>query len=117
MSELKIKLQKSTAKIHPNDEPNQKLMKKMVFAIEKILDEGYADQSSHFDKIHPRTLISLITVNILINLFGGAVNFEDSTIQERLTMAEDLINEVKKMFLETVQTVEVHDSKVKGALH
>jgi hypothetical protein len=92
-------------------------MNKIINSVKFLIQEAVDARDVNFAGLHPRIIISNVTTNILINLFYGAVNKDETDIKKRLEMAESLAKEILTVFLDSVQKIETGQATPTGGVN
>jgi hypothetical protein len=87
----------------PTEEP-QKSLSDIVMVVKNRFIDALEDDDTGFKDCHPRTLISMVVTNILVNLMFHRVAVTD--IKKRIKLVEDVLDEVKEMTLELWNALE-----------
>lgn len=89
----------------PETEP-QKSLSDIVFMVKARLADALADKDVGLAGNHPRTIISMVVTNILVNLMFHSVCAPD--VNTRLSMIEDTLNEIHDMTFELWNALEAN---------
>ncbi len=89
----------------PTTEP-QKSLSDIVFMVKNRLCDAIGDPSTHFAESHPRTLISMVTTNILVNLMFHSLSVTE--VKKRIEVVEEVLDEIKEMTLELWHALEAN---------
>jgi hypothetical protein len=80
----------------PDTEP-QRSLSDIVFMVKARLSDALDNPETGLVEVHPRTLISMVVSNILVNLLVTAIGSTDMKL--RMKMAQDCLEDVNAMSL------------------
>lgn len=94
-------------------EQPKKALSEIVFKVKTMLSDALDDPSTKLEGTHPKTLISMIVTNILVNLLTTAIAQKDVAI--RLSMVKDVLQEINELSLHLWTSIEasIADDKTK----
>jgi hypothetical protein len=98
--------------IEPETQP-QKALGEMVTTIRNLVADAVIDPAVGLSEHHPRTIIAMVTTNILVNLLYFSIGRADPRV--RLNMVEDTLNEVCDMSLNLWKSLEAANADEKTA--
>jgi hypothetical protein len=80
----------------PDTEP-QRSLSEIVFMVKARLSDALENPDTGLVEVHPKTLISMVVSNILVNLLVTAIGSND--LKLRMKMAKECLEEVQSMSL------------------
>lgn len=89
----------------PEDEP-QKALSDIVHLVKARLAMAMNDSESGLSETHPRTLISMVVTNILVNLVFSSIAISD--VGRRIDMFQDILDEITSMSLHLWKALEAN---------
>lgn len=105
--EMYLRIRITDANTEPCD-PLEAFFGEIVNVIKEKIRLGYDDPILQLERVHARTLISILITNIMVNLFFTAT--ENTTPSRALLMMNDLLDEIHNM---TFKALECADNKFK----
>ena len=94
---------------YPQKEP-QKTLSDIVFLVKGRVGDALDDPNTKLHLEHPRTLISIVVTNILVNLLFHSVAVKD--ISRRLDMLQECLDEIQEMTYELWNSLEAAKADV-----
>lgn len=94
------------------DQP-KKALSEIVVMVKRMLGDALDDPSTKLKEAHPRTLISMVITNILVNLLSTCIAQKDVAV--RLKMVKDVLQEINELSLHLWTSIEasIADDKTK----
>jgi hypothetical protein len=97
-----------------NDERMMSVQEKYYHGIVKLVEaeiaRGFNIKELEIEKIHPKTFISIVVSNIILNLFFNTVDTDSN--QRRKEMLVNLLQEISIMCLHSVDILNEKDNEV-----
>ena len=88
-------------------------MAEMILSNHDQIVKHLSNPQTNFDKIPPETLISMISTNLILNMFSNSVNTD--CVETKLFMANEFIDGVKDLFLTCVmkeELIKTHEGNI-----
>lgn len=88
-----------------DENPARAAMAELIYTNHEQILKHLSNPSTNFDKVPSQNLISLISANLILNMFDNIVDTD--SIKEKLAMANELIDMIKEIFLTCVMKDEL----------
>lgn len=80
-------------------------MAEIIYTNHEQIIKHLANPCTNFDKISPGTLISMISANLILNMFDNIIDTD--SIETKLAVANEFIDRVKDLFLSCIMKSEL----------
>ena len=88
-------------------------LRDIIFAVKDILECALNDAESELARIHPKTLVSMVITNILVNLLFNIISVSDIGI--RIKLLNECLDEIRESSLHLWKSLEASKASMEKA--
>ena len=105
-----------TRPLEAKPDPHRDAINEITDVVVELVLRGIEDHQTGFKELCPKTLISVIVNNIMLNLFLCAVK-DKATLDIRLKMAQSLIDDTSELFMTCYEKIIMAQAETVGGEH